>query len=87
MEIPLITYNLLILVMVISALTTHFRAGWTPVSAGLVSCGAVLFLFSDALLAYDRFIQPLPTARLWKRVTYQLAQLAIIAGVLINFSA
>ncbi len=87
MEIPLIAYNLLILVTVISALTTLFRAGWLPVSAGLVSCGAVLFLFSDALLAYDRFIQPLPTARLWKRVTYQLAQLAIIAGVLINFSA
>lgn len=87
MEMPLIAYNLLIVVMVISALITHFRAGWTLISAGLVSCGAVLFLFSDALLACDRFIQPLPTARLWKRVTYQLGQLAIIAGVLITFSA
>jgi len=87
MEIPLIVYNLLILVMVISALTTNFRFHWQPISAGLISCGAVLFLFSDALLAYDRFIQPLPRARLWKRMTYQLAQLAIISGVLINFSA
>jgi len=87
MEIPLIAYNLLILVMVISALTTNFRFHWQPISAGLISCGAVLFLFSDALLAYDRFIQPLPRARLWKRMTYQLAQLAIISGVLINFSA
>ena len=87
MEIPLIAYNLLILVMVISALTTNFHTNWQPVSAGLVSCGAVMFLFSDALLAFDCFIQPLPTARLWKRVTYQLGQLAIIAGVLINFSA
>ena len=87
MEIPLIAYNLLIVAMVISALLTHFRAGWPSVSAGLVSIGAVLFLFSDALLAFDRFIQPLPIARLWKRVTYQLGQLAIIAGVLITFSA
>jgi uncharacterized membrane protein YhhN len=87
MEVPLIGYNLLILAMVISALTTNFRTGWQPISVGLVSCGAVLFLFSDALLAFDRFIQPLPTARLWKRVTYQLGQLAIIAGVLITFSA
>ena len=57
MEVPLIAYNLLILAMVISALMTHFRTGWQPISAGLVSIGAVLFLFSDALLAFDRFIQ------------------------------
>ena len=87
MEVPLIAYNLLILAMVISALMTHFRTGWQPISAGLVSIGAAMFLFSDALLAFDRFIRPLPTARLWKRVTYQLGQLAIIAGVLITFSA
>lgn len=87
MEMPLIAYNLLILVMVISALLTNLRDDWQPVSAGLVASGALLFLFSDALLAFDRFIRPLPTARLWKRVTYQLGQLAIIAGVLLNFSA
>ncbi len=87
LEVPLIAYSLLITGMVISALTTYFNVEWTPISAGLVSCGAVLFLFSDALLAYDRFIQPLPTARLWKRVTYQLGQLAIITGVVLTFSA
>jgi len=87
MEVPLIVYNLLIVVMVISALITHFRVGWPPIANGLVSCGAMLFLFSDALLAYDRFIHPMPSARLWKRVTYQLGQLAIIAGVLLTFSA
>jgi len=87
MEMPLIVYNLLILMMVISALMTNFRANWQPASAGLVSCGALLFLFSDVLLAFDRFIRPLPTARIWKRVTYQLGQLAIITGVLLTFSA
>ncbi|MDP2989997.1 MAG: lysoplasmalogenase [Kiritimatiellota bacterium] len=86
-EIPLIVYNLMILLMVISALTTKFRSEWLPAASALVSCGALLFLFSDVLLAVDRFIQPLPTARLWKRVTYQLGQLAIIAGVLLTFSA
>ena len=83
----MIVYNLLILMMVISALMTNFRANWQPASAGLVSCGALLFLFSDVLLAFDRFIRPLPTARIWKRVTYQLGQLAIITGVLLTFSA
>lgn len=87
MEIPLVVYNLVILLMVISALTTNFRLNWLPAASVLVSCGALLFLFSDVLLAVDRFIRPLPTARLWKRVTYQLGQLAIIAGVLLTFSA
>ena len=86
-EIPLIIYNLVILLMVISALITNFRSNWKPAAFVLVSCGALLFLFSDVLLAVDRFIRPLPTARLWKRVTYQLGQLAIIAGVLLNFFA
>jgi hypothetical protein len=29
----------------------------------------------------------MPTARLWKRVTYQLGQLAIISGIVLTFSA
>jgi hypothetical protein len=48
---------------------------------------ALLFLFLDVLLAVDRLIWPLATARLWKRFTYQLDQLAIIAGALLTFSA
>ncbi len=87
LEIPLIIYNLMIMLMVISALTTNFRLEWPRPAAVLVSCGALLFLFSDALLGADRFIRPLPNSRLWKRVTYQLGQLAIIAGVLLTFSA
>jgi uncharacterized membrane protein YhhN len=87
LEIPLIFYNLVILLMVISSLMTNFRSDWSPAASILVSCGALLFFFSDALLAFDRFITPLPTARLWKRVTYQLGQLAIISGIVLTFSA
>lgn len=86
-EIPLVIYNLFILIMVISAVLTNFNPKWPPAAGVLVSCGAVLFLFSDVLLAADRFIQPMPSARLWKRITYQIGQLAIIAGVLLSSSA
>jgi alkenylglycerophosphocholine hydrolase len=87
LEIPLIGYNIIILMMVISSLMTNFRSDWSPAASVLVSCGALLFFFSDVLLAVDRFINPMPTARLWKRVTYQLGQLAIISGIVLTFSA
>ena len=51
------------------------------------AAGAVLFMVSDALLATDRFADPLPLAPLWVLATYWAAQwliarLAVPAGVL-----
>ena len=83
---PLICYSLAIWSMVTAAFLTVTRTDWLPQSSGLAISGALLFLFSDLLLAYDRFKQPLPDARLWKRVSYHLGQLAIIAGVLLQFN-
>lgn len=81
---PLAAYSLAICGMVGAALLTLTRADWRPEAAGLATSGALLFLFSDLLLAYDRFALPVPAARLWKRVTYHLGQLAIIAGVMLQ---
>ena len=86
MAVPLAVYSLVISLMVLSALSTLFLADWQPCASGLVVSGALLFLFSDILLAVDRFVQPLPPARLWKRMAYQLGQLALVAGAMIHFS-
>jgi len=86
MAAPLGVYSLAIGLMVLSALSTLFRTDWLPNASGLVVSGALLFLFSDILLTLDRFVQSLPPARLWKRVAYQLGQLAIVAGAIIHFS-
>ena len=79
-------YSLVLCLMAYSAISTFSQPGWGPAAAALVSSGAVLFMFSDFLLAIDRFVQPLASARLWKRITYQLGQLAIAAGVVLAFS-
>jgi len=79
-------YSLVLCLMAYSAISTFSQPGWEPASAALVSSGAVLFMFSDFLLAIDRFEQPLASARLWKRITYQLGQLAIAAGVVLALS-
>ena len=44
--------------------------------------GAVLFLVSDSMLTYNRFIQPFHRAQFWVRITYHLAQFALAWGFL-----
>ena len=44
--------------------------------------GAFLFLFSDTLLAYNKFIQPFQTAHIWEIMTYHLAQFSLAIGFL-----
>lgn len=81
---PLSVYSLLICAMTASAVLTFFHPEWSPQAAGLAASGAFLFLFSDVLLSYDRFIKPLPDAHLWKRVSYHLGQIAIIAAIVVR---
>jgi len=78
-------YSLVLCAMMFSASTTIFRDEWPRAAAGLAVSGAALFFFSDALLAVDRFIKPIPLASLWKRITYFLSQLAISTAAYLMF--
>ncbi len=80
---PVLVYVLVISLMVFSALLTGWRAPWLGLPALLVSLGAVLFYASDGQLAWDKFVQPLPHARLRVMVTYHLGQLGIFAGAVL----
>lgn len=44
-----------------------------------VATGACFFMLSDALLASNRFVYPLPLASLWVLATYYLAQILIVS--------
>jgi alkylglycerol monooxygenase len=46
--------------------------------ASWVAVGACLFMLSDALLATNRFVSPLPLASLWVLGTYYAAQILIV---------
>jgi sterol desaturase/sphingolipid hydroxylase (fatty acid hydroxylase superfamily)/uncharacterized membrane protein YhhN len=50
-------------------------------SAQRVAAGACLFMLSDALLATNRFVLPLPVASLWVLASYYAAQWLIAAHV------
>ena len=70
LRVPVIVYVAVLCSMAGQALARALR-GEAP--ARLAACGALLFMLSDSVLAWDRFRGPLPLASLWVLATYYLA--------------
>ena len=81
---PVILYSLAIGMMLFSAWATLLRPEWTAPRRLTVIVGASLFFASDAMLAWDRFVTPSPSAGLWVMVTYHLAQIALTASLVLG---
>jgi uncharacterized membrane protein YhhN len=84
---PVIVYGVVITLMLLSAMLTLFRLEWKATPAALVSVGAMLFFYSDAILAWIKFVAPIKNGRMMNMITYHLGQIALIAGVLIQFTS
>jgi alkylglycerol monooxygenase len=69
-------YVMVIALMTAQAIGRASRLGSR--SAHTVAWGAGIFMLSDALLAFDRFVQPLPLASLWVLSSYFMAQALIV---------
>lgn len=82
MLVPVMAYAAVLSLMWLSALLTWLRPGWIFMPTVLVSAGASLFFLSDAMLAYNRFVRPLPQSDLLVMVSYHTGQILITAGVL-----
>ena len=85
MQYPVFVYTLAISIMLLSALVTLVRPDWPLTPALLVSAGGALFVLSDGLLDENRFVRRIPRAEFYVRITYHLAQLALVAGVLMRY--
>lgn len=84
---PVAAYLIVISLMVLSALLLPLQAAVSRGGAIGVAVGAVLFFLSDALLAWNRFVHPIPHGRLWTRMLYHIGQIAITVGVLLIANA
>ncbi len=82
---PVLAYSLVIGVMLLSALLTLVREEWAAASALSVCGGAFLFFVSDTLLAWNRFVYPIPNGKLKVRITYHLGQIALVVGAGMHF--
>ncbi len=80
MLIPVILYVLAIFSMVTSAYSR--KGNLSRLSFNLVLIGALLFMFSDSLIALERFYRSFPFSSIAIMLTYGVAQLLIILGIL-----
>ncbi len=80
--VPVAIYAAAIGAMAASALATAGAPGWSAARSALAIVGALLFMFSDALIGWNRFVRPLPWAPVTIMVTYHLAQGALVSALL-----
>lgn len=78
LRIPVGVYVMVIACMAAQALGRAAVLG--DACARQVALGACLFMVSDALLATNRFVQPLPVASLWVLASYYAAQWLIASN-------
>jgi uncharacterized membrane protein YhhN len=82
---PVLLYGMVITIMLLSALLTTMRTDWKAGASLLVSAGAVLFYFSDGILAWNKFVNPIRNGRAINMIAYHLGQILLIAGAAAQF--
>jgi len=84
--IPVVIYGTVISVMLYAALLAVSNPEWQTNAALFVSLGALLFCTSDAILAWNKFVQPIRYGRVWCITLYHLGQIGLTAGVIAQCS-
>jgi len=84
---PVAAYTAAISLMLLAALMLPLREDLAHNGALTIAVGAILFFVSDGLLAWNRFVRPVPRGKLWTRILYHLGQIAITLGALITAGA
>ncbi len=80
LRVPVMLYAGVLAFMVLQAL---FRYGRTSAASfGFVLAGSVLFMISDSLLAFNKFIEPVAHSGFWIMLTYTTAQFLLVTGIL-----
>ena len=80
MELPVLVYTIVITTMSITALNRQAKT--SRASFAMVMAGALLFMTSDSLIAWDRFHSTIDLASVWIMLTYIAAQGLIVYGLM-----
>ena len=78
MRLPVILYAVVLTVMAFSGLATWFRPAWGWDARMAASMGGVLFLASDVILAWCRYVRRSRVLSVAVMVSYHLAQLSLV---------
>jgi uncharacterized membrane protein YhhN len=82
---PVMIYGTVISVMLYAAISTIYNQVWKTSAAFFVSLGAFLFVASDVILAWNKFVSPIKNGRVWNIALYHLGQIGLIAAVISQF--
>ena len=80
LTLPVVIYAVVISTMLYYALKGSYQ--WNSIPYNSVLIGAVFFISSDSILAFNKFYQPIPQASFSIMITYLLAQYIIVWGIL-----
>ncbi len=80
LTIPVVIYAVVISTMLFYALKGSFQ--WNIIPYQSVLIGAIFFISSDSILAFNKFDQPIPYASFLIMITYLAAQFCIVWGIL-----
>lgn len=80
LKLPVMAYIFMICFMMMMAVFRNQRVN--VLSFNLILYGAMFFIVSDALLAYNRFVQPFNHAHIMIMITYMTAQYLITMGAI-----
>lgn len=75
-------YAVFILTMLVMAGTSFWRQGWSLIPATMTLLGAILFVISDAMIAFENNGYTQKNLRFWVISSYHLAQFLIASSVL-----
>lgn len=80
LQIPVTIYAIVITTMLYVAFRGSLQ--WEKPAANSILTGAIFFVLSDSILAFNKFYQALPQSGFWIMSTYCIAQYLIVSGVL-----
>ena len=85
LAVPVLIYGMVSTLMLLSAMLTLSDTQWGAAAAPLAAVGAFLFYMSDLALAWNKFIGPVRGGRALHISMYELGQLLLVAGVVMQF--
>jgi uncharacterized membrane protein YhhN len=80
LKIPVLVYAIVITTMLFFAFKSSLK--WAVPANNYILFGAIIFVSSDSILAFNKFYAPLNHASFYIMATYCMAQYLIVAGIL-----